>query len=289
MVRSMDAAGPNAEQITYWNDEFAKRWVAEQEALDRQLEPFGQKVLDALPVGTGDRVLDVGCGCGATSLALARRVGPTGRVVGVDVSAPMLERARERARDAGLGHLEFLNADAQIHAFPPAGFDALCSRFGVMFFIDPIAAFTNLARALRPGAGVAFVCWQPLDRNPWMAVPMMAAAQQVPFPPPPGPDAPGPFAFRDRDRVRGILETAGFVQVAHESFEPELRLGGTNEIDDAVRFVMQLGPVSAALREAGGDAATRVRDAIRDALRPFHGPDGVRMASAAWVVSARRA
>jgi len=284
----MDATGPNAEQITYWNEQTGPKWVARQALLDGQLATFGEAVLDAAKVGVGDRVLDVGCGCGDTTLALARRAGPRGRAVGVDVSAPMLARARERAAAERCANLEFLEADAQTHPFAPASFDAVVSRFGVMFFADPTAAFRNLRGALAPGGRLAFACWQSLPENPWMLVPIMAAAQHVPLPPPPAPGAPGPFSFAERDRVEGVLAGAGFVDVAFRTFAPEMTLGGEGGLDVAVEFLLQLGPMAAALRQANRpDLVPAVTAAVREALAPYATPRGVVMASKAWIVTAR--
>jgi SAM-dependent methyltransferase len=206
-------------------------------------------------------------------------------VLGVDVSAPMLVRARERAAAAGLAHVRFLAADAQTHRFAPESFDGVYSRFGVMFFADPIAAFANLRAALAPGGRLAFVCWQPLQANPWMLVPLMAVAGLVPVPPPPPPEAPGPFAFGDRDRVVHILRSAGLGDLTVEPFETELVVAGGSELDRTVEFVLEVGPTAAALREVEAATLARVRVAVRDALAPYTTPRGVVMPSAAWVVS----
>lgn len=283
----MDAAGPNAEQITYWNELTGTKWVAAQAPLDRMIAPYGDAAMAALAPADGERIVDVGCGCGDTTLALARRVTPRGTVLGVDVSAPMLARARERAAAEGVTHVRFVAADAQTHAFAPAAADALFSRFGVMFFADPAAAFANLRAALRADGRVAFVCWQPATANPWMLVPLMAIAGLVPLPPPPAPDAPGPFAFGDADRVRRILGDAGFRAVAVEPFTPELLIGGGGTLAAAVEFAMKLGPTGAALREADPAVLPRVAAAVEEALRPYLTPRGVAMASAAWIVTAR--
>jgi SAM-dependent methyltransferase len=220
---------------------------------------------------------------------LARRVGPGGEVVGVDISAPMLERARENARGRGVTNVGFENADAQTHALPGASFDLLFSRFGVMFFAEPAAAFANLRRSLRPAGRLAFVCWQAPTLNPWAIVPLMAAAAHLPLPPPPAPDAPGPFAFADQDRVRQILGDAGFRNVEFESVAMQLIVGGSTDIDSAVEFLMQMGPTAAALRETSQqEMLERVAAAIREALLPYYVADeGVRMDAAAWVVTAR--
>jgi SAM-dependent methyltransferase len=233
----------------------------------------------------GERVLDVGCGCGATSRALAALVGPTGSVHGVDISAPLRARATALAREAGLANVRFTNADAQTHSFEPGSVDVVFSRFGVMFFADPPAAFRNLRGALRRGGRVAFVCWQALGENPWLMVPLGAAAQHLTLTPP-APGAPGPFAFADPDRVRGILEQAGLGRVEHESLRTTLTVGGGG-LDEAVRFLLEgVGPTSAALREADPAVRPRVYAAVREAMAPFVTPEGVRMPAAAWIVTA---
>jgi SAM-dependent methyltransferase len=280
--------GPNAEQIKYWNEIYGPRWVAQQELLDAQIAPLGRLAMDRVGIRTGERVLDVGCGCGDTTIEIAGRVGPSGAVTGVDITTVMLERARTRAREANLTHVHFENADAQTYHFAPDSFDVVFSRFGVMFFADPVAAFANLRAALRPGGRVAFACWQTLPQNSWLFVPLMAAAQHIPLPQPPAPGAPGPFSFADPERVRGILSQAGFADIALEAVLDTLLLGAGGDLDRALDLVLQTGPVAAALREAGTQKLPLVVQAIRDALTPFVTPDGVRMACAAWIVTARR-
>jgi SAM-dependent methyltransferase len=280
---------PNAEQVTYWNETSGPKWVARVEQLDAQLAPLGELVFDRLDPRPGERVLDVGCGCGQTALQLAERVGPSGRVLGVDVSAPMLARAAERARAKGVEHLDFVEADAQIHAFEP-GFDVVSSRFGVMFFADPVAAFANLHRALAPGGRLGFVCWREIGLNPWMRIPLMALAGHVPLPEPPAVGAPGPFSFADPERVRGILDGAGFADVALSPVAAGLHVGGGvgGGVDGAVEFLLSIGPVSAVLRDADEGTRATAAAAVGDAVRPFlDGPDVV-MDAAVWVVTARR-
>ena len=282
------AAGPNAEQIRYWNQTLAPRWVEQEAMLDAQIAPLGLAAMERARVLPGERVIDVGCGCGQTSLQLAERVGPAGSVLGIDIATPMLERARARA--SGRANVRFAAADAQTHRFEP-DHDLVFSRFGVMFFADPAAAFANLAKALRPGGRLAFVCWQAIDRNPWLLVPLRAVAGIVALPPPPAPGAPGPFSFADPERVRGILAAAGFSEVALEQASGELAIGAGGDLERAVEFALQMGPVAAALREAGaaGEAARgRAADAIRTALAPFATPTGVRAGYAAWIATGRR-
>ncbi|HLY80220.1 MAG TPA: methyltransferase domain-containing protein [Caulobacteraceae bacterium] len=275
-----DDDGPNAAQIAYWNVNGAN-WVALQDVLDTQLQDLGLAAMAALGVGEGERVIDIGCGCGATTMELARRVGAGGKVLGADISAPMLEVARRRAGELGLGHVGFVEADAQIHAFEPA--DAAFSRFGVMFFADPSAAFANIRKALAPAGRLAFVCWRVLAENPWMTIPMAAVAPLVPSTPPPPPNAPGPFAFADRDRVHGILTAAGFTQIA---IDPHNQAIGQGDLETTVRTSLNVGPVGAALRE-NPQLRGPITEAVRAALAPHAGADGVKLPSATWIVTAR--
>jgi SAM-dependent methyltransferase len=285
---ALTPTGPNAEQIQYWNAISGPKWVTLHEVIDRQIHPLGQAAMDAAAIGAGDRVLDIGCGCGATTADIARRVGPQGAAVGVDVSAVMLEQARTVARTAGLTQACFEQADAQTHGFAPGSFNVLFSRFGVMFFSDPAAAFANLCQALQPGGRLAFVCWQAITDNPWMLVPLAAAAQHITLPAPPPPGAPSPFAFADAERVRQILVRAGFVDVSITPRVEELTIGAGADLDATVNFLLEMGPTGTALRQAPTEARPAVAGAVRDALRPYATADGVRMNSAAWIVTARR-
>ena len=202
----------NAAQIDYWNTVASETWARFQEQLDRQVEPLGLAAMDALAPSDGEHVIDIGCGCGQTSLALASRVAPTGTVVGVDISKPMLEVARRRPRPIASSALTFRQLDAQTDDLGRVVFDAAFSRFGVMFFSDPVAAFANIKASLKPSGRLAFVCWRSLAENPWMQAPLQAALPFIPPVTPPDPTAPGPFAFADADRVRTILIKAEFLR-----------------------------------------------------------------------------
>jgi ubiquinone/menaquinone biosynthesis C-methylase UbiE len=279
--------GPNAEQVRYWNDVMGPQWAAVDGVLSAQLRPLGNRALEGLDVRPGERVLDIGCGGGETTAEIARRVGSGGRVVGVDISEPLAARARHNIE--GFPHAEIRVTDAQTTAFEPESFDALFSRFGVMFFSDPEAAFSNLRRALRPGGRMAFVCWRVLVENLWMTLPAMAVAKHLPVKRP-EPNTPGPFAFADSDRVRGILERAGFVQVKHETIDEALHIASGESLDGAVSLLMRLGPAGAALREAhaGPELIETVQTSIREAIASFDTPTGVRIPSASWLVTAQR-
>jgi SAM-dependent methyltransferase len=273
---------PNREQAEYWNATAGPKWVAEQEHLDTQLGPLGELGIARLGDLSGARILDVGCGCGAHALALARRAGPRGSVTGVDVSEPMLARARERA--AGLANVTFLAADAQTHRFERP-FDVVASRFGVMFFADFAAAFANLRAALVPGGRLGFVAWQPLERNAWMNVPLQVVARLVELPPPAPPGSPGPFGLDDPDRIRRALGAAGFARVAIDDVREPQNVGGAATLEDAVAFLTVAGPAAAALKGAP-EMKPRLADALRTALAPYATPRGVFLPGAAWIVTA---
>jgi SAM-dependent methyltransferase len=280
MTDAPDAA-PNAAQAEYWNSSVGPTWASLQEKLDRQLAPLGHRAMAALAPRGGERILDVGCGSGQTTLDLAHRVSPGGHVTGVDISRTLLDVAERRPRD--VLDVSFIEGDAQVQHFAPAGYDAAFSRFGVMFFADPAAAFANIRGALKPGGRLAFVCWRPPTENPIMVGPMMAAAQHLTPPPPPEPGAPGPFAFADPDRVRGILGAAGFADIALTPYDLPIGGGG---LDDALELALKVGPLGSALRD-NPDKREVVTQAVRAFLARHQGPDGVKLPSATWIVTAR--
>jgi SAM-dependent methyltransferase len=278
------AAAPNEAQAAYWNETAGPAWVAMQEQLDRQIEGLGAATIDALAPRPGERLVDIGCGCGQSTLELARRIGDGGAVLGLDLSRPMLEVARSRAAKAGLTWASFREADAQVFAFPPGELDGAYSRFGVMFFADPTAAFRNIRSGLRPGGRLAFLCWRAMAENPWMTAPLQAALPFLPAPPPPpDPSAPGPFAFADAARVRGILEAAGFQAVDLKAHDQKI---GAGSLEDATNVALRVGPLGTVLRE-NPVLADKVTGAVRDALAPHDTAEGVRMPSATWIVTAR--
>ena len=279
----------NREQIEYWNEQAGPKWVQNEALLDAQLEPYGMAALDRANLADGQRVLDVGCGCGDTTLEIARRVAPKGTAVGLDVSAPMLDRAAERARHEGLDNAVFELADAA--TFAPADhvpFDAVASRFGVMFFDEPVAAFTNLHGLLGAGGRLSFVCWQGVEKNPWLFLPVLAAAEIVEVKRPEDPYAPGPLAFADIDRTTGILRSAGFHDVAYEPFEIEVAVAGGQPLEQSAEFLLTLGPLARALNENPEVDRARVLEAVKNAVEPYAENGTVRMPSAAWLVSANR-
>lgn len=268
------------DMAAYW-DRAGKVWVEQQALLDRIYQPVAEAVVEAADPRNGQAVLDVGCGAGATTFTAAWRTGPEGRAVGVDISPALVELARRRAGEDGLEGVEFLLADAQVHPFAP-DFDAMVSRFGVMFFPDPVAAFANLRRALKPGGRLAFACWRSPQDNPLSLVPLAAAAPFLPEPLTFQKDAPGRFAFADADRVRRILAESGWRKI--EIAPLDTTAPGT--FDDLMTLSLRVGPLNPAL--AGADEALRgrVREAVADALAPYV-RDGVAAIDAAcWLVTA---
>jgi SAM-dependent methyltransferase len=272
----------NAAQEEYWNGRAGETWTELQRLLDMELRPLGQEVQAALRPRPGERVLDLGCGAGETSLELAAAVTPGGAVLGVDLSRPMLALAAQRASDSDLD-VRFQPADAQTADFGGERFDAAFSRFGVMFFADPAAAFANILKALKPGGRLAFVCWRPAAENPVMTAPMKAAEGLIPPQPPSDPLAPGPFAFADPERVRRILGEAGFGQVAIRPFDAEV--GGWT-LEEALLVSQRVGPLGSILRE-NPDLRPKVLDAVAGELQRHAGADGkIKLGAAVWIVTA---
>jgi SAM-dependent methyltransferase len=284
----MEETRANNEQIEFWDGAAGDLWVRNEQLLDGQLAPFAEASVDVAQLAPGHTVLDIGCGCGATTLLAAQAVGANGCVTGVDLSEVMLTRATERARDQGLENAHFLQADAQVHAFKPGSVDAVISRFGVMFFDNPTAAFANIAASMRSGARMSFACWQRIDKNPWMMVPVLEALSLVKIELPSDPDAPGPFALADDERTIALLEAAGLTDIDARGFEPDLSVAGGQDVDASAAFLMELGPMRRALMGADDALRAAVREAIAGAITPFETPDGVIMPSAAWIMSATK-
>ena len=274
---------PNLAQVEYWNATAGETWARFQDQLDRQLAPLGLEAMQALSATAGEQLIDVGCGCGHTTLELARRVGPDGAVLGVDISQPMLEVARRRGAEAPELTARFREADVQTVDLGTSVFDAAFSRFGVMFFSDPPAAFANLRRSLKSAGRLAFVCWRPFADNPWMGAPMAAALPFIPAPGPVDPLAPGPFAFADADRVRAILTEAGFTAIDIRTHDTQI---GGADVEQTLQLAFRVGPLGASLREDPSRAGL-IADAVRRVLEDHLTPEGVLMPAAVWIVTAR--
>ena len=274
----------NADQATYWNGPAGQRWIDRQETLDIVLAPVSEILFDRARVAEGERVIDVGCGCGATTFELARRVGKTGRVLAIDISAPMLARARERA-PADLT-LDFIAADATIYPFESGGADLLFSRFGVMFFAEPDVSFASMRTALRRSGRMVFACWREPRRNPWMILPLQEAYKHVPRLPDVGLEEPGPFAFANETRVHRILSSAGFASIAIEPVDLYFDLAVGRGLDGAVTSALSIGPVSRALEGQAPDLQAAVARSIREALASVQQGEKVELGGSVWIVAA---
>ena len=270
----------NSAQKAYWNDKAGPSWVAAQERLDAMLAPLSAQALAKAAVKAGERVLDIGCGCGATTIALAE----AGAVaVGVDLSEPMLEHARVRAKH--VNNIEFSVEDAVLYQASER-FDLLFSRFGVMFFADPVEAFANLHKQLHAGGRLAFICWQAPQHNPWMAIPGKAVAEFLPpMDPPPQPTDPGPFAFADPDYLESILTQAGFKQIELESIEAGMYLGSS--LDEVMEYQKFVGPVARVVSELEGELQEQAIAVARAAFAEHLTDSGITLPGRVWLVSAR--
>ena len=276
----------NRDQRTFWNDAPGRKWVDRQVDLDHLHASVLDLVVARAALQPGERVLDIGCGAGASCLALAREVGPEGRVIGLDISEPLLALARERA--AGTPNVELQLGDAQTDA-PGRDFDVVTSRFGVMFFDDPVAAFANIATLMRPGGRMIFAAWARQEDNPWFRLPLEAAVERLgPAPAAGDPDGPGPMAFRDIDRVTGLLRQAGLADVGGERVALELVHPGGSDV--VHRLALEIGTASRHVRDMNGDEADvqAIREALKERLAVFDRDGAFRIPAAINLFTARR-
>ena len=277
----------NADQIAYWNEVAGAKWVRNQARLDRLMAPLSEALVEAAAPVRGERALDVGCGCGDLALRLAAVLGGDGRVAAVDVSRPMLTHAA--ARDAALGTgdrapIRWIDADASTHAFAPE-VDLMASRFGVMFFDDPPAAFANLRRALKPDGRFAFVAWRHRAEVEWMQKPLEWLAPVLPMPAF-SDGEPGPFGLADGPRTRAMLEGAGFVEVTADRLDRAIVIGA--DLDDAVAMLSETGPAAGAVRDAEPGEQHEARRRLREHLAGHADRKGVvRLGAACWIYRGR--
>ena len=274
----------NAAQAEYWNSVAGPKWTDHQQHQDQVLRPVLDRVIAAADPKPGERVIDVGCGCGATTIEIAARITPGGEVLGLDISEPMLARARERA-----AHLpaRFVLADATVYDFGPEGADLAASRFGIMFFADPVRSFANLRKGLKVGGRLAFACWREARQNPFFIVPLREAGKHAPPLPEMDPEAPGPFAFADPVRVQRILSQAGFADIAVAPHDLDLDIAVGRGLDAAVKAAMTIGPTSRMLDGQSEAVRAAVEADIRKALGAHARGDKVPLGGAIWIVTAR--
>jgi SAM-dependent methyltransferase len=274
----------NSAQAEYWNASAGQKWTDHQEHQDQVLSPVSDRLIVAAAPKPGDRVIDVGCGCGATTIDFAARISPGGKILGLDISEPMLGRARERApHDLPI---RFERADATVYDFEPGGADLVASRFGVMFFADPVRSFANLRKALKPGGRLVFACWREPKQNPWLIAPLREAAKHAPPLPETGPEEPGPFAFASDERVRRILTDSGFADILLEPQDLDLDIAAGKGLDTAVRAAMTIGPTSRILEGQSEAVRAAATADIRKALAAQARGESVPLGAAIWIVAA---
>ncbi len=276
---------PNKNQFEAWNGGESVHYLDHADRYDRQLAPFTEALLEQVRLSPDRSLLDVGCGCGALTLAAARFVDSA---VGIDISTPLTKVASERASTARIDNVEFVVADAQTYAFAPGTFDLVVSQFGLMFFDDPVGAFSNLRRSLAPGGRLAFVCWQGIPANEWLAVIAGQVANRVEMPEFGGlSKGPGMFALMDQDETTALLEAAGFTEVEFEPLSPTILIGGGGTVDQSMEFLLGMGMARGLLGLAGTDAQNEVVDAVRLSLTERYEPGvGVQFGAGAWMVTA---
>jgi SAM-dependent methyltransferase len=275
----------NADQIAYWNGPGGQHWADRQATQDVVLAPVSEVLIDRAKAKAGEHIVDVGCGCGAISIALAPKVGPAGHVLGIDISAPMLARARQMAPTGA--RIDFVLADATVHPFEPASFDLLVSRFGVMFFADPALSFANLRKAMRPSGRLAFACWRDPRENPFFMAPLQAVYKHAPRLPQLGPEDPGPFSFASEQRVHRVLGAAGFTAIEMEPCDLALDIAVGRGLDAAVESALEIGPAARALAEQPPEVRSAATHSIREALAPFLKGQSVPLPAAIWIVTAK--
>lgn len=273
----------NSDMLTFWNGPGGHTWVARQAHTDATLAYVTKALLAFAAPTIGERVLDVGCGCGAPSLEFARAVGPSGRVVAMDISGPMLAEGDARAKASGVANVEWRQDDPATANLDE--YDLLTSTFGNMFFGDPVGAFTNMRRAASPGARMAFVCWRSLAENPWMEVPMTAVARHLPPRPKPVPHAPGMFAFADPERVSEVLAKSGWAPPHFEKFDTDLDIAAGRGLDQAVIQSTQIGAINSWLRNQSEEVVAAATASLREVLKPYVDKASVRLPGAMWLVS----
>ena len=275
----------NKNQRDFWSGKGGDIWVERQNAMDTMLSPLGEAALNKLNLNEGENVLDIGCGCGHTTLNIAKRISPDGQVTGLDISEPMLKRAKESANEMSIRNASFNCVDVQTDDIGEEVYSAAFSRFGVMFFEDPVAAFCNINKSLITGASLSFVCWQSPALNPWQSLFIEAVKKYVDLPSPP-PRSPSPFAFMESEYVSSILEESNFQNIMIEGHEAEVNMFSGRSLSDSVKDYISINPVvSGMLKDSTEQEKTEIINSAIEAFSPYYSAKGLMFPSATWLVT----
>ena len=282
----METKHINQDQKDFWNNQKGQIWVSLEQKIDSMLEPLGDETLKILAVKDGEHIIDVGCGTGTTTLKLAGLLCNNGSVTGVDISKPILECAKKKARESSANNIEFVLADAQNHDFVFESCDAIFSRFGLMFFEDPVAAFSNLRKGLKSGGRLTFVCWADRSVNDWIEVSTNIANKYLELPPKAAPRDPGPFAFEDPLYLNEVLSDAGWNEILIENFATTNVVG--KSIKEAADFLSRMGPMSVPFENSEGSVQRKVIGALEECFVDYFTRRGVEMHFSTWIVIANK-
>ena len=275
----------NKNQRDFWSGKGGDIWVERQNAMDTMLSPLGEAALNKLNLNEGENVLDIGCGCGHTTLNIAKRISPDGQVTGLDISEPMLKRAKESANEMSISNASFNCVDVQTDDIGEEVYSAAFSRFGVMFFEDPVAAFCNINKSLITGASLSFVCWQSPALNPWQSLFIEAVKKYVDLPSPP-PRSPSPFAFMESEYISSILEESNFQNIMIEGHEAEVNMFSGRSLSDSVKDYISINPVvSGMLKDSTEQEKTEIINSAIEAFSPYYSAKGLMFPSATWLVT----
>ena len=278
----------NKNQKDFWSGKGGDIWVDRQNAMDTMLSPLGKAALNKLNFNEEENVLDIGCGCGHTTLNIAKRIGPSGNVTGLDISEPMLKRAKESAVEKSITNTSFKCVDVQTEDLGDQIYSAAFSRFGVMFFEDSIAAFKNINKSLISGGYLSFVCWQSPAVNPWQSLFIQEVKKFLDLPSPP-PRSPGPFAFMESEYVSSILEESKFQDINIEGHEAEVNMFSGRTLSDSVKDYISINPVvTEMLRDSSEDQTTEIVNSAIEAFSPYYSEKGLIFPSATWLVTAKK-
>ena len=277
----------NAKQKDFWSGKGGDYWVEKQSEMDIMLNPLGEKALAKLDLKRNSKVLDIGCGCGATTLEIAKVVSE-GTVTGLDISVPMLDKAKSEARNKGIENVDFKVVDVQVEQLAYEEYDFAYSRFGVMFFDDPFEAFKNIFSSLRTDGELSFVCWQDPSLNPWQSLSLQVIRRYLDMPSPP-PRSPGPFAFHEKDYVKEILENSGFSNISFDDNQEDITMFAGKSLEEASEDYLAINPVvTEMLKDSTDDLKSEIVESLKEAFSEFHRGDGLVFPSATWVVSANK-